>query len=76
MKKNLWKVVDSEDSEEFIEKNNAKKSLNYKNMWIQIYKEVLRVLSIDKNADYVKWVTELRIRFFISSEMSSHSVKT
>ena len=60
MKKNLWKVADSEDSEEFIEKNNAKKSLNYKNIWIQIYKEVLRVLSIDKNADYVKWVTELK----------------
>ena len=60
MKKNLWKVADSEDSEEFIEKKNAKKSLNYKNIWIQIYKEVLRVLSIDKNADYVKWVTELK----------------
>ena len=41
------KVTDSERSEEFIKNSNTEESLYYKNMWIQIYKEVLRVLSIN-----------------------------
>ena len=68
----LMKVTDSEDSEEFIEKSNAEKSLNYENIWIQIYKEVLKILSINKDTDYMKWVTELKnyILYIIQNEFT------
>ena len=68
------KVADSEDLEEFIKKNDAEKSLNYENMWIWIYEEILRVLSINKDADYMKWVTELKnqILYTIWDKFTQH----
>ena len=46
-KEKLMKVADSERSEEFMKKSNTEELICYKNMWIQIYKEILRVLSIN-----------------------------
>ena len=53
------KVVDSEDSEEFLEKSDADQPFDHETMWLRTYEEVFNTLSIDKNKDNKKWASEL-----------------
>lgn len=52
--------MNSEESNEFIEKSDAEKLFNHEEAWIRIYKELVKTLSINKDADYKKRVMELK----------------
>ena len=47
---------DFKESEKFIEKSNVKDLFNHKEVWIKIYKKLLKTPSINKDTDYKKWV--------------------
>lgn len=58
--KEIKKVADSEDSEEFIKKSDTEESEDEEEVWIRTYKEVLNMLSVNKESDYKKRVKELK----------------
>ena len=57
---NQKEVINSEESDKFIKKVNAEKFYIKEEVWIRTYKEVLNVLSVNKESDYKKRVKKLK----------------